>query len=124
MNAIGDACKLTMKRFVASPIAFISHERKQVVIKFLNISSKSMTGMSRYKGNSLTSLRLYISVPKFTILNKYRPRFYGNVLLYIYSPGGHSFTLYRRVVFLLLTPALLFSMVKHVLGDIIMSTRV
>mgnify|MGYP007133252699 FL=1 len=83
-----------------------------------------MTGMSRYKGNSLTSLRLYISVPKFTSLNKYRPRFYGNVLLYIYSPGGHSLTLYRRVVFLLLTPALLFSMVKHVLGDIIMSTRV
>jgi len=31
MNAIVDACK-----FTASPIAFILHERKQVVIQFLN----------------------------------------------------------------------------------------
>jgi len=30
MNAIGDVCK-----FALSPIAFISHERKQVVIQFL-----------------------------------------------------------------------------------------
>ena len=39
MNAICDACKFTMKRlrFAASPITFISHERKQVVIQFLSI---------------------------------------------------------------------------------------
>jgi len=34
INAIVDACKLT-----ASPIAFISHVRKQVVIQFLNNAS-------------------------------------------------------------------------------------
>ena len=40
MHAGVDACKLTMKRarFATSPIGFISHERKQVVIQFLNIS--------------------------------------------------------------------------------------
>jgi len=37
MKAIVDACKFIMKRwyFAASPSAFISQERKQVVIQFL-----------------------------------------------------------------------------------------
>ena len=43
MNVIADACKFTSliyrqraSWFAASPIAFILHERKQVVIQFLN----------------------------------------------------------------------------------------
>jgi len=35
MNAIGDACKFTMKPRHQSRIAFIAHERKHVVIQFL-----------------------------------------------------------------------------------------
>jgi len=36
MNAIVDACAGALHVFAASPIAFILHERKQVVIQFLN----------------------------------------------------------------------------------------